>query len=157
MNEKEWLVSVPDDSGHYIAGFTDGEGSFNVSLRKRNDHVLGWQIAPSFNVSQRDLPILEFLHSTFGCGTIRMRRDGVGYFEVRNLREIATRVIPFFERFQIRSESKQRNFLIFRRIIRILRQGPLSEDILREAVMLRETLNDCRGRKRKYAATDVLQ
>ena len=25
-----WLNSIPDDLGHYVAGFVDGEGSFNV-------------------------------------------------------------------------------------------------------------------------------
>ena len=26
--------------GHYISGFVDGEGSFNVSLRKKSDHTM---------------------------------------------------------------------------------------------------------------------
>jgi len=33
-----WLRKVPQEKGWYLAGFVDGEGSFNVSLRKRNDY-----------------------------------------------------------------------------------------------------------------------
>ena len=32
----DWLEGIPSDLGHYIAGFVEGEGSFNVPIiRKR--------------------------------------------------------------------------------------------------------------------------
>ena len=45
-----WPKSVPPEYGHYIAGFTDGEGSFNVSIIKRIDYEGKWKITASFNV-----------------------------------------------------------------------------------------------------------
>ena len=156
QNHNEWLRDIPSDIGNYIAGFVDGEGSFNISLRRREDHRLGWDIDPSFNVSQRDRVILAFLKKTFGCGTLRERKDGVVYFEVRNLAMLHQRVIPFFERFGFWSAAKKRNFAIFKRIISILCQGPLSQEILEQVVHLRETLNEGRGRKRKYEEHHVL-
>mgnify|MGYP001591397761 CR=1 FL=1 len=155
QNHEQWLKAIPPDVGNYIAGFVDGEGSFNVSLRRREDHRLGWDVDPSFNVSQRDRVILAFLKKVFGCGTLRMRRDGVVYFEVRNTSMIAERVIPFFERFHFRSAAKKRNFAIFKRIIQTLRSGPLSKESLEKVVWMREVLNEGHGRKRKYEAHHV--
>lgn len=156
QNHKEWLKQIPDDVGNYITGFVDGEGSFNVSLRRRDDHHLRWQVDPSFNVSQRDMKILAWHKEIFGGGTLRQRRDGVVYYEVRDSAMLAERVIPFFERFQFRSDAKRKNFLIFKHIISVLRVGPLTEEILHEVVQLRETLNEGRGRKRKYDASHVI-
>ena len=36
MEDKKltWLKQIPEKIGWYLAGFSDGEGSFNVSLRK---------------------------------------------------------------------------------------------------------------------------
>ncbi len=32
-----WLDAIPPDLGHYVAGFVDGEGSFNVPIRRERD------------------------------------------------------------------------------------------------------------------------
>ena len=77
MKNLEWLEKVPDHVGWYIAGFVDGEGSFNTSLRKGNGHRLGWQVQMTFNVSQRDMGNLELMKSQLGCGRLQHRRDGV--------------------------------------------------------------------------------
>jgi hypothetical protein len=45
---------VPIELGNYLAGFADGEGSFNVSFRKRNDYRLPWKISLCFNISQSE-------------------------------------------------------------------------------------------------------
>ena len=71
-----WLDRISSDLGHWIAGFVDGEGSFNVPIRRERDRGLPWRVALSFNVSQvgRELP--ELLKAAFGVGTVRGRRDG---------------------------------------------------------------------------------
>ena len=157
QDHEQWLRSVPMEVGSYIAGFVDGEGSFNVSLRRRPDHRLGWDIDPSFNVSQRDRVILAWVKRIFGCGTLRERPDGVVYYEVRNVSMLRDRVVPFFKRFRFRSAAKKRNFAIFEKIVQTLQSGPLTEHMLREVVRLREMLNEGRGRKRKYEAHHVLE
>ena len=49
---------VPPNIGYYLAGFADGEGSFNVSFRPRDDYKLPWKVSLCFNISQRDPVIL---------------------------------------------------------------------------------------------------
>ena len=48
-----WLDAIPHDLGHYVAGFVDGEGSFNVPIR-RCSAIVDCRSASrsSFNVSQ---------------------------------------------------------------------------------------------------------
>src|SRR5215218_7127420 len=47
-----WLDAIPPDLGHYVAGFVDGEGSFNVPIRRERDRGLPYRVSLSFNVSQ---------------------------------------------------------------------------------------------------------
>lgn len=119
----QWLKKVPQEVGWYLAGFVDGEGSFNVSLKKVSDYQLKWKVEPSFNVSQRDISNLILLKKSLGTGRLRKRKDGVAYFEVRNYKMLYERVIPFFEKFSFRSRLKVRNFSIFKKIVKLMARG----------------------------------
>ena len=152
----QWLQEVPEYIGWYLAGFVDGEGSFNASLRKGNGHRLGWQVQLTFNVAQRDVTNLELLKQHLRCGRLQDRSDGVHYFVVGDYRSIANRAIPFFGRFPFQSESKQRNFSLFRQISFLMDQGKhLDSKGFYEIVAIRERLNEGRGRRRKYDEKDV--
>ena len=145
------------DIGWYLSGFADGEGSFNVSLRKK-DYSVGWQISPVFNVSQRDPTVLALLKRWLGCGTLRSRKDGVIYYEVNNLTSLKERVIPFFQKFRFLSASKKTNFRIFREIVELMVEGiHLQPEGFKRILALREEINKGRGRKRKYNINDVFE
>lgn len=153
-----WLKAIPPHVGHYLAGFADGEGSFNVSLRKRDDHTLGWQVVTTFNVSQRDKTVLALFKRHLGCGTLWQRSDGVWYFNISNPTAISERVIPFFKRFNFFSASKKRNFALFRDIVELtVANQHLHPKGLQKVIELRELLNIGRGRKRKYTISDYTQ
>ena len=155
--DQQWLKRIPNNIGWYISGFADGEGSFNVSLKRDPEYIAKWHIEPSFNISQRDISVLALCKRYFGVGTIRQRRDGVYYYEVRNCRALQERIIPFFERYQLLSATKKRNFRIFRAIVIHMSSGShLQSDGLQAILKLRERLNEGRGRKRKYSLNDYL-
>src|SRR5436190_23448426 len=97
-----WLDAIPPDLGHYVAGFVDGEGSFNVPIRREHDRYIPWRVGLTFNVSQIGTELLELLRPVFEVGTIRGRPDGVYYFEVTRLIDLEGRIFPFFERFPLR-------------------------------------------------------
>ena len=134
---------IPDEIGFYLAGFVDGEGSFNVSVKKVNDRSLGWRVTACFNVSQREQQILELLQQTLECGTIRRRWDGVHYFEVNSYVDLVERVIPFFRRFSLRSSSKNETLEIFAQICEMMCAGEhLTSDGVRKIVHLRNLMNN---------------
>jgi hypothetical protein len=151
----KWLKQIPPRIGYYFAGFIDGEGSFNVSMRRKDDYRVNWQVVLTFNVSQRDKVILSLLKRYLGCGRLQERKDGVYYYIVANPRALIERVIPFFKRFPFLSAKMKKNFSIFQHIARLVYQGKhLEPEGLREILKLREKLNKGRGRKRKYNIND---
>ena len=68
-SSSNWLDRIPDDLGHWVAGFVDGEGSFNVPIRREHDRALPWRVGLSFNVSQVGPEAPTLLRSVFGVGT----------------------------------------------------------------------------------------
>ena len=156
MEEKQdWLKQVKPEQGWDLSGFADGEGSFNVSLRRRDDHTMHWQIVLTFNVSQKEEYILAMFKKVLGCGRMQARSDGVYYYVVSNPRSIVERVIPFFEKFKFWSQRKRRNFTIFKEIAKLVfEKKHLNSEGLEEIIRLREELNLGHGRKRKYELSD---
>lgn len=146
---------VPARLGWYLAGFTDGEGSFNVSFRPRANYVFPWKISLCFNISQRDPVILSLFKRHLECGTMRQRRDGVWYYEVNNLHAILDNVIPFFQRFDFLSAKKKRDFAKFVQLAEILKEGRHRTRADIEMILaIRSDMND--GGKRKYTDEMIL-
>ncbi len=152
---ENWLKQIPDKIGYYFAGFTDGEGSFNVSLRNKQDYKQKWQVCLCFNVSQRDITILTMMKRYLDCGKIKRRQDGLFMYDVCNFAMIKERIIPFFRKFDFFSASKKKNFKIFCQIANLMNGEHLTDKGLREIVFLREKLNVGAGRTRKYCFKDI--
>lgn len=149
---------IPPRIGHYLAGFADGEGSFNVSFRKRKDYAMPWKVSLCFNVSQKDRVILALFKRHLGCGTLRGREDGVWYFEVNNFNALEENVIPFFDRFGFLSAKKKRDFSKFRQMARIIREGDhLSRQGIQALLDIRKDMNDGGVGKRKYSDEEILE
>ena len=146
-----------EDLGYFLAGFVEGEGSFNVSLRRKADYKVNWQVVMSFNVSHKDPTILHILKDELNCGIIKVRkRDGLHSFDATNPDDLIKRVIPYFRRYPVLSESKKRNFAIFRRIADLMEKGEhKNESGLKKILLLREKINEGKGRTRKYGINDV--
>ena len=146
---------VPPHIGYYLAGFADGEGSFNVVFRPRSDHRMPWKISLCFNVSQRERVILALFKRYLRCGTLRRRDDGVWYYEVNNFNAIVENVIPFFDRFRFLSAKKKRDFAKFKKIARIIQEGRhTTVEGVREILRVRRDMND--GGKRRYTEEEIL-
>ncbi len=149
------LNAIPPQIGYYLAGFTDGEGSLNVSFRKRSDYNGNWKVSAAFNISNKDKVILCLCKKYFQCGTLRGRPDGVWYFEVNNLNAIINHVVPFFKRFPFLSAKKKNDFSKFCEILDILTgDDPRSEKNIRKILALRNLTNG--GGKRKFSDEEIL-
>jgi len=148
------VEAIPSGLGHYLAGFTDGEGSFNVSFRPRDDSF-PWKVSLCFNISQKDPVILSLFKKHLECGTMLQRADGIWYFEVNNLVPIVENVIPFFERFQFLSAKKKRDFAKFQQLAELIRQRRhLSQEGIEEILHIRNGMND--RERRRYTDEMIL-
>ena len=154
LNVKE----IPDKIGYYLAGFTDGEGSFNLSFRKRKDYSMPWKISLCFNVSQKDKVILALFKRHLKCGTLRSRNDGVWYYEVNNFTAIQGNVIPFFKRFGFLSAKKKRDFAKFEQIAKLIAEDEhLNKNGIRRILEIRKSMNNGGAGRRKYSDAEILR
>ena len=147
---------IPPRIGNYLAGFTDGEGSFNVSFRKRGDYVMPWKVSLCFNVSQRDKVVLTLFKQHLKCGTLRQRHDGVWYYEVNNFTALVENVIPFFDQYGFLSGKKQRDFAKFKQIATLMRDGKhLVKNGVDAILAIRRDMNDGGAKRRKYSDDSI--
>ena len=150
------MQNVPEHIGYYLAGFADGEGSFNVSFRPRPDYGMPWKISMCFNVSQKDRVILTLFKRYLGCGTLRGRPDGVWYYEVNNFNAIIQNVIPFFKKFGFLSAKKKRDFAKFCQLAELIKnQKHLTKEGIKNILEIRREMND--GGKRKFTESVILE
>ncbi len=146
---------VTETLGQYLAGFANGEGSFNLSFRSRGDYRQPWKISLCFNVSQRDPAVLLVLREQLRCGTMRQRADGCWYYEVNSLDDISRYVLPFFRRFGFLAPTKQRDFAKFCELTTLMLQGRhLTLVGVKEILDIRRDMND--GGKRRYSEEEIL-
>jgi len=145
------------DLNSYISGFVDGEGCFCVSFQPSTRHRFGWEVRPSFSVSQNAdrAQLLYVIQKEWGCGFIRPdRSDKTLKFEIRNVREIVAKVVPHFRTHPLMS-AKQADFERFARIAELVNEAKhLEPQGLEEIVKLAMEMNP--SGKRKYIGGEIL-
>ena len=118
------------ETKHWIVGFVDGEGSFLVSIFRNQTTKSGWQVFPEFVVTQgaKSLKALELIKNFFGCGSVFINRRSDNHHEdlyrfcVRSLNDLDQKVIPFFERYKLRTAKKD-DFEKFKAVVKLMRRG----------------------------------
>ena len=134
--------------GNYLTGFADGEGSFMIVVRKRDDYKAKWKISLCFNVSQKESYILAQFKKHLQCGMLRARPDGVWYYEVNNFNSIWNNVLPFFRKFSFLSQNKKYQFMLFSQAAEIIYKNEhLTKNGFEQILMIRNKMNH--GGKRK--------
>ena len=138
----------------YIAGFADGDGSFNVGFRKREDYLTGWKITPSFSIAQRDQPLLNRFKDELECGNVRSgSSEGIFYLEVSNQKDLREKIIPFFQKYRLLSKMNKERFDNFSRTLEILGKAPTYSRLdLVEILQLQRT----GGGKGRFTVEEIL-
>ncbi len=109
----------------YLSGYADGEGCFCISFSKSKRHILGWEVRPSFSVSQNydRIEILKLYKKMWGCGHIRPdRSDKTFKYEARSISDLQSKVIPHFRKYPLQS-SKKHDFELFAEICDFISKG----------------------------------
>lgn len=145
------------DLDSYISGFVDGEGCFCVSFQPSDRHRFGWEVRPSFSVSQNAerAELLYLIRDKWECGFIRPdRSDKTLKFEVRNVGNLVARVLPHFRTYPLMS-SKQADFERFARVCELVSKGEhLELEGFEQIVRLAMEMNP--SGKRKYFGSEIL-
>ncbi len=137
----------------YITGYVDGEGCFTVTFNMKPKALLGWELRPSFSVSQNEdrRQVLDIMKMYFGCGYIRRDySDKTVKFEVRDHSDLMRKVIPHFQKYPLLS-AKQKDFELFQRICGLVEvKSHLQKDGFIQILNLAYQMNGSGKRKRKY-------
>ena len=141
----------------YISGYVDGEGCFCVSFQPSRRHRFGWEVRPSFSVSQNAdrSELLYIIQNEWGCGFIRPdRSDKTLKFEVRCVRDLLDKVLPHFRAYPLVS-SKQSDVDKFEKICLLMDENRhLEIEGFIEIVRIAMEMNP--SGKRKYYGNEIL-
>lgn len=108
----------------WIVGFTDGEGCFSISIFKNKTSQFLWQIMPEFVLTQGEssLSSLQLVKNYFQVGHLYVNkrydnhREHLYRYCVRNRNDLTTVIIPFFQKYPLKT-AKQRDFELFCQVI----------------------------------------
>ena len=143
---------------YYLAGFTDGEGSFSVSIHRSKFVRLGWNINPLFQVYQHkdNSRILYIFKDVFKCGNVSKKGGNPSCFVycVSSMHDLMGVVIPFFDRYPLVGEKYQ-NFLLFKQIVHgVSLKKHLTKNGFRELARLAFQMNHS-GKYRKNSLQTI--
>lgn len=127
----------------FIVGFTDGEGSWGISIIKDSTRKLGFNIIARFTIGlhANDIALLERIAAQFGVGYIHIGSDNLVRWQVSSIKELVNVIIPFFEKYPLISK-KRADFELFKRIVEIINNKEhLTPTGLQEIVNLKASLN----------------
>ena len=133
----------------WIAGFTDGEGCFSISVVKNEGCRLGWQVQHEFAITQSasSMAALEAVRSHLGCGHIIVshrsdnHREPLARYSVKRRRDVVYVIIPFFEAHPLMT-AKRNDYELFCEAMEIVTAGRhLEVSGLGEIASLTERMN----------------
>ena len=108
---------------NWLAGFTSGEGCFQVIVKPFKTMTLGFQVFLVFQLTQhyRDEQLLRSLAKLLKCGKVYKDRDAFN-FRVQKFIHINEIIIPFFKTNKIIG-VKHLDFLDFCKVAELMKSG----------------------------------
>ena len=173
MQHKQY-PAVPDDFGHWLAGFIDGEGCFGITRKPHIDSRITYACLLGISLRDDDADILHEIQARTGCGnlTFRPRRRTGGrnfdtkpgvHWNVHN-RHDCMRIDELLTRFPLRAK-KARDFAIWHEALRVWAQtvrgfsarGGVNVARWRRMAELKETLTRTRAYQGSVLVPEVGQ
>jgi hypothetical protein len=128
VNRLEYkFKGIPDP--FWIAGFTSGDGSFQIRLRKLNTNI-GYRVSLlySFHLHIRDLDVLKGLATYFSSNSknlnsnekkVGISEDKSVHLQIAKFTDINEKIIPFFEKYPIEG-VKSLDFEDFKKVCKLI-------------------------------------
>ena len=113
------LINLDNIFLHWLIGFTDAEGNFNISLKGLKDNKYN-----SFNLTYQitlhldDLHVLEYIKNKLNAGKISKSGYRCNYF-VNDQKSLINVIVPIFNFMELKS-SKYFQYLIFKKAVNLL-------------------------------------
>ncbi|RPB17908.1 homing endonuclease, partial [Terfezia boudieri ATCC MYA-4762] len=128
----------------FITGFTDGEGSWGLSISKDSTRKMGYSISPKFTIGlhANDIALLERIAAQFGVGNISIGSNNLIRWHVSSVKDLVNVIIPFFEKYPLISK-KRADFDLFKRVVELVNNKEhMTQAGLQEIINIKASLNN---------------
>ena len=90
----------------WVTGFVDGEGCFYVSVTKNKKYKLGWEVRPSFIITQhvRDKTLLYEIKNYFGVGHVTRQGPKAVQLRVQSFAELE-KILMHFHKYPLKTKK----------------------------------------------------
>jgi len=122
-NSESFILSNLDKNTNiimpwYVTGFTDGEGSFQITIQDiKGKGLTGYKPFLEFKITQKShsIDVLIEIKKYFKCGRISIdnRKTDTVKYVVTNINDIINKVIPHFDQYSLMT-SKYLNYFDFK-------------------------------------------
>ena len=91
----------------FVTGFIDGEGCFNISIRKDDKWKIGWHVQLSFKIGLhlKDLDFLKCIQSYLKVGGITKQGPHSVQFVISSVKDLAV-IIEHFEKYPLITQKR---------------------------------------------------
>lgn len=159
-NQQERFPNNTEFLKYYLTGFADGEGSFSITIHRKEGTRFGWVIDPIFQVYQHkdNSKVLYLFQDVLGCGYVSKKGGNPScyVFCVDKISHLVDFVIPFFEQHQLIGD-KYFNFVKFREVVLgLMNKKHFSEEGFLDLIKICFTMNR-NGYYRKNKFEDIVK
>lgn len=118
----------------WLVGFTDGDGTFNISYSNKK-----WSLAFQIGQNTYNLRVLHFIKKQLKIGSIFIEKDGnMAVFRIRDRKSLENIIFPIFDKYSLLT-TKQFNYEKFKKSHAVLSNIVLTK--LEKDLRLFEILN----------------
>ena len=141
----------------YVTGFTDGEGSFILTIIKDNKYKLGWRVACRFVISlhKKDLILLNSIKNFFNTGNVFLAGKDASQYRVESLKGLDI-IVNHFDKYPLKTK-KQADYILFKLAYNLIKsKSHLTKDGLSELVALKAVMNNGWNDELRIAFPDII-
>ena len=105
----------------WLAGFTQADGCFHISVVKSKTHKSGYSVRLEFSLKQNDELPLRLLYNNLGMGNISQYHTGVWCYKSSGYKTAAV-LINYFDKYNVFA-GKYVDYLKFRKVYIMITEG----------------------------------
>lgn len=141
----------------YVTGFTDGEGSFILTIIKDNKYKTGWRVACRFVISlhKKDLILLNKIKNFFNTGNVFYMSKDASQYRVESLKGLEN-IINHFNKYPLKTK-KQIDYYLFKLAYNLIKnKNHTTKDGLLKLVALKAGMNNGLNNELLIAFPDII-
>lgn len=126
----------------YLSGFIDGEGCFQISIKKDSKYKTGWHVEIVFAIAlhKKDLVLLNEIKSYLGIGNVTSLGKNAVQYRVRSKNELS-KLIEFIDKYPLISQKAVDYELFKQGFNLLLNKEHLTTEGIEKLVSIKAPLN----------------